>query len=825
MGILRAAAIRERAIRALVGQVRQVAIRANMPSFSADPFVPTSYRDIVGWWSAVDPSYYVSDTSVTPAPDAFPSLTGIASVTSGIADPFGGNGAYRITENAANSQHGITAAQADFTPTQTEAGDLWLSFAAKSSGSPVRNIAYTTGGTTNGFVVNLTTGSFVTGTQVGYMEVTSLGNGWWRIRAKVVGAAPGCRLWITTSATATGAATYTGNGTSGVDIYPEDVVASQTRVSTSYDLSDNGNDRTQPTAGSQPFALPDFGLSTGMVSYSNNSTQVKQLVENAAVATALSGSDQPFTWIALCRWERPSNTAVPSNVFSGATASMQLMQQSAYQFSFSRTDDGAVTATVSPDPVLSGFTPDPNWHAVSLVFNGTSLELYIDGQLNPTAIPLNVGTCTFTSALVNFIARAVREETLFSRALTTVERTNIETGFLMRAGLPTPDLENPLNVPGTQSWWETDSGLLLSSASITQVITSWTQTNTTVANNGDGSYRVSEDNDITGEAHTISQSGTNTTLGTMKLSVEVLQRPGGRQWFYMRGNGTGPNAWFDIQNGVLGTVSAGGVAAITSLGGGWYRCDLTYLASVSTVLVGSSTADNVFTYGFSDGRANFDIRNVVLTQDRVLQWLDKTPTRWQLLNATANTQPNYFNGSYVPGAQINSMPTVGEDQNQTAKTLAYIAGFGAPFTGTDKPGTFIGLIRKMADPAASTTIMLLAGTPARQSFLRYSAASGYQAFRTDNAGVNVTSTIYGNPANNYYVYEDIFNGTQESMFLDGVQLGVTKAVDVGACTFDSASGSNFRSHSSFGHCINNRVLTNAERVAQRNGFLRRAGLL
>jgi hypothetical protein len=823
MGILRAAAIRERAIRALVGQVRQVAIRANMPSFSADPFIPTSYRNIVGWWSAVDPSYYVSQTSSSPAPNAFPTVTNVT-VSSGISDPNGGNGAYRLTENLVNSSHSISCGQTDFVPAQTQAGDVWISFAARSSGPSPRSISFSALGTSGGFGVNLQNGSFSSGSQVAYMTVTSAGGGWWRVRAKLVSATPVARIWVTQSVT-TGSATYTGDGVSGVDIYPEDVVASQVRVSTSYDLSDNGNDRTQPTVGNRPFALPDFGLSTGMVSYSNNSTQVKQLVENVAVATALSGSDQPFTWIALCRWERASNTAISSNVFSGATASMQLMQQSAYQFSFSRTDDGAVTATVSPDPVLSGFTPDPNWHAVSLVFNGTSLELYIDGQLNPTAIPLNVGACTFTSALVNFISRAVREETIFSRALTTVERTNIETGFLMRAGLPTPDLENPLNVPGTQSWWETDSGVLLSSASISAVITGWTQTNTSVADNGDGSYRVSEDTDITGEAHTITQSTVNSTNGTAVIYAEFRIVPGGRQWVYMRGNGTSPSAWFDIQNGVIGTVNSGATASITALGGGWYGCRLTYLHSSGTIVIGSATSDGAFTYGSSDGRANFDIRNVVLTQDRVLQWLDKTPTRWQLLNTTANIQPNYFNGSYVPGAQINSMPTVGEDQNQTAKQLLYIAGFGLPFSGTDKPGTFIGLIRKMADPTATTTAMLLAGTTARQSFLRYSAASGYQAFRTDNAGVNVTSTIYGNPANNYYVYEDIFNGTQESMFLDGVQLGVTKAVDVGASTFDSASGMNFRSHSSFGHCMNNRVLTNAERVAQRNGFLRRAGLL
>jgi hypothetical protein len=661
------------------------------------------------------------------------------------------------------------------------------------------------------------------------MEVTSLGNGWWRVRAKVAGAAPGCRLWVTTSATSTGAATYTGNGSAGVDIYPETVIASQTRVSTAYDQSDNGNDRTQPTAGSQPFALPDFGLSTGMVSFSNNSTQVKQLVENVAVATALSGSDQPFTWIALCRWERASSSAISSNVFSGATASMQLMQQSAYQFNFVRTDDAAASATVSPDPVLSGFTPDPNWHAVSLVFDGTSLQLYIDGQLNPTAIPLNVGTCTFTSALVNFIARAVREETLFSRALTTVERTNIETGFLLRAALPTPDLENPLNVPGTQAWWETDSGLLVTgSATVPADLTAWTvTTGASIVSNGDGSYRFTESGDPVGS----STSGVTTNLvgsiaGTVILSADLKLVPGGRQYVAFGVNAGVNGAWFDLQNGVLGTVSAGMTATITDIGGGWYRCELMYPRD-AVVLNGifASPTDGVLAWAGRDGRADFDARNVSVSQRTTIQWLDKTPTRWQLLQATAGSRPFYFSGTSTVSPQINGMPVVGEADDSTAKQLLYIAGLALPFSGTDKPGTLIGLNRKLGDPGASTTLFLLAGTTARHSFMRYGAGVGYQAFRTDNAGVNVTSTAYGSPANNYYVFEDIFDGTQESMFLDGVQLGATKAVDVGVSTFASATAMSFRLHSAFGNMINNRVLTNAERVALRNGLLRRAGLL
>lgn len=45
------------------------------------------------------------------------------------------------------------------------------------------------------------------------------------------------------------------------------------------------------------------------------------------------------------------------------------------------------------------------------------------------------------------------------------------------------------------------------------------------------------------------------------------------------------SAWFDVANGVVGTVGAGVTAAITDAGNGWYRCSITYTpAAVATTI-------------------------------------------------------------------------------------------------------------------------------------------------------------------------------------------------------------------------------------------------
>ena len=68
----------------------------------------------------------------------------------------------------------------------------------------------------------------------------------------------------------------------------------------------------------------------------------------------------------------------------------------------------------------------------------------------------------------------------------------------------------------------------------------------------------------------------------------------GKDWFCILAETTAAGGvWFDVANGVLGTVSAGWTGSIESAGNGWYVCTATSTASFSTyTAVGPTDADN-----------------------------------------------------------------------------------------------------------------------------------------------------------------------------------------------------------------------------------------
>lgn len=81
--------------------------------------------------------------------------------------------------------------------------------------------------------------------------------------------------------------------------------------------------------------------------------------------------------------------------------------------------------------------------------------------------------------------------------------------------------------------------------------------------------------------------------GTFTLSVFV--KASERQW--IRLTAASINSWFDLQNGVVGTIGAGHTASITNFGNGWYRCAVTFTTTVaSSVLIRIATGNNNITY-------------------------------------------------------------------------------------------------------------------------------------------------------------------------------------------------------------------------------------
>jgi hypothetical protein len=82
-------------------------------------------------------------------------------------------------------------------------------------------------------------------------------------------------------------------------------------------------------------------------------------------------------------------------------------------------------------------------------------------------------------------------------------------------------------------------------------------------------------------------------------TVTIYAKQNGRNWLNISFlSTTNAFAYFDLQNGVLGTIGAASTATITSVGNGWYRCSMTATTAVgaNTLAFYLASANNTLSY-------------------------------------------------------------------------------------------------------------------------------------------------------------------------------------------------------------------------------------
>ena len=80
--------------------------------------------------------------------------------------------------------------------------------------------------------------------------------------------------------------------------------------------------------------------------------------------------------------------------------------------------------------------------------------------------------------------------------------------------------------------------------------------------------------------HLISQGP---TLAAAPHVLSVYVKAAGRNWFALVNNSiANVSAFFDLANGVVGTVGSAATASITNVGSGWYRCSMAFTAIAAT---------------------------------------------------------------------------------------------------------------------------------------------------------------------------------------------------------------------------------------------------
>ena len=127
-------------------------------------------------------------------------------------------------------------------------------------------------------------------------------------------------------------------------------------------------------------------------------------------------------------------------------------------------------------------------------------------------------------------------------------------------------------------------------------------------------------------------------------TASVYMKESERSWGFLQFSTGQLGAYFDLTNGVVGTVSAGFTASIQSVNNGWYRCSITTTTTSAswTFAVLTATGDGVISYT-GDGTSGIFIWGAQLEQRSSVTAY--TPTTTQpitnyiptLLSAPANT--------------------------------------------------------------------------------------------------------------------------------------------------------------------------------------------
>jgi hypothetical protein len=146
---------------------------------------------------------------------------------------------------------------------------------------------------------------------------------------------------------------------------------------------------------------------------------------------------------------------------------------------------------------------------------------------------------------------------------------------------------------------------------------SWSKSNATVTANTttapDGTTTAEKliENSSAG-IHAVYQ--VKTVIAT-SYTASVYMKASERTWGFLQFSTTQLGAYFDLTNGVVGTVSAGYTASIQSVSNGWYRCSITTTSTAAswTSAVLTSTGDGVISYT-GDGTSGIFIWGAQLEQ-------------------------------------------------------------------------------------------------------------------------------------------------------------------------------------------------------------------
>jgi hypothetical protein len=184
---------------------------------------------------------------------------------------------------------------------------------------------------------------------------------------------------------------------------------------------------------------------------------------------------------------------------------------------------------------------------------------------------------------LDFTTATLDARVTFTRSGATATAVN-SSGYVALVAVDTPRFDyNPVTL--------ICKGLLIEESrtnlfTYSEDFTGWTFSQASVVS----SAVISPANDLTttkllentATAQHLVRKSISVTSGT-SYTVSIYAQKAERDWLYIVGGGNAgaPSAYFDLTNGVVGTVGSGTVATISDAGNGFYRCTISKAATVT----------------------------------------------------------------------------------------------------------------------------------------------------------------------------------------------------------------------------------------------------
>jgi hypothetical protein len=298
-------------------------------------------------------------------------------------------------------------------------------------------------------------------------------------------------------------------------------------------------------------------------------------------------------------------------------------------------------------------------------------------------------------------------------------------------------------------------------------LSNWTNIqNVTVTDNQiispDGTLNASRINETTdNEAHRIFL---NPTVANAQHSFSVFMKAGTRDWCYLRlDSQSSDRAWFNIKDGVIGTVDSDLTASIEDYGNGWFRCTVVSQGvtfdTTPLGIIAITKGDNVQSY-------------VGDVNEYIYAW-------------GAQLEAGSYPTSYIP--------TSGTTATRSAETCN---NAGDVNTFNDSEGVLFAEISALADDLTFRRISLSNGTSSNRLSLIYWNETNKLIFELNSGGVQQVFLQFTLPSEvDFNKIAAKYKDNDFALWVNGIEVGIDTvgSVPTGLNTlnFDSATSSQY----------------------------------